>query len=319
MKNVLFVLLLSLALLGLSACTSSNEQTTEATTEAITTETNITETNTTETQTTNNQVNEDEEVLSGFYDLIEAESPNLEILTKYVKVNIVRLSSNAADELIFAYENAQIELLPEIQMDYDSLEMQELYRPYDLTDLRTMNVEHIELKQELEALWGMGLQIEQAEGSFFPVINYGFYQLLTPNASEEVRVYFALMQAESDQPSQKDGGLTIGWTEVLNRASGFEKFMLSYPESDLLPKALMKYDNYRVLALEGSINTSLFDRDSKEMHEEAINEFKAFAESVQSKTERTPFEQMMVDYVQILENNNFIMNEEVTGFVGENR
>lgn len=306
MKKIITMLLLTTVLLAVTSCTEDVGR------EVVGETTYIVE-------TTNVALGGQSEAMRDFYALARDEESDLASLATYVKYNIGGLPKEQADEMILAFEAIQVKLLPSIQEKFDSIEMQVLFRPYRLRDLRAMDVTGTGVTRELELLSTMGLQIEQAEGSFFPVINYGFYEWFTPYASSEVRMFFDLMKVESDYAPQKDGGLTISWEEVLSRALAFESFVMRYPSGELSERATERFEQYRALALEGSINTSLFDRDTLEMRPEAVLAYKAFSETLQSKKMLTGFERLVLDYVTSLKESGFIKNEKIASFIGSNR
>lgn len=306
MKKIIIMLLLTTISLALTSCSEDVGRDVVGETTYI-------------VETTNVALGGQSEAMRDFYALARDKNADLASLATYVKYNIGGLPKDEADEMILVFEAIQVKMLPSIQERFDSIEMQVLFRPYRLRDLRAMDVTGTGVMRELELLSTMGLQIEQAEGSFFPVINYGFYEWFTPYASAEVRMYFDLMKAESDYAPQKDGGLTISWDEVLTRALAFESFVMRYPAGELSTRASERFDLYRALALEGSINTPLFDRNTLEMRQEAVLAYKAFSETLESKKMLTGFEKMILEYVASLKESGFIKNEKIAFFIGSNR
>lgn len=310
MKHLINLLLFGTILVALTSCSDKGaREVVHETTEIV--------------ETSNVALGGKSETLQEFYALLDAEAEDesvattefLERIATFVKYNIGGLPEAEADEMILAFEAAQVEALSTIQERFDSIEMQVLFRPFRLRDLRAMDVTGTGVMRELEALSSMGLQIEQAEGSFFPVINYGFYEWFTPYASMEVRMFYELMKVESDYAPQKDGGLAISWNDVLTRAVAFEAYALRFPDGALSERATELYERYRSIALEGTINTPLFDRDSLQMRSEAVTEYKAFAEALALKKLHTDFEKLIIEYMDLLKQSQYAKTEKIASFI----
>ncbi|HAS73918.1 MAG TPA: hypothetical protein DCS67_07220 [Clostridiales bacterium UBA8960] len=312
MKHFKYIAVLAVAIILFSGCAKQPEKAVESTTDAPTEVT-------TEAPTEATTVSKEHEMISRFSAMTDDESVDLKTLADFVLENISGVSEKTADVLIQSFEDVQMDRLPSYQDRYFEGGMQALFEPYDLQALRRHEIEDEEVLRELEALALVGFQIEQVEGSFYPVIDYGFYQKLTMYGSDFVQVFYNLMAVESDLPSQKDGGLMIGFDEVIDRAILFERFTLEYPQSAYVARASQRFDAYLALALEGSINTALFGYDDLRMDDEVAKVYLSFVETLDDKATLTPFEQLMTSYVELLKAHDFVKTEEVAAFISINR
>lgn len=78
-------------------------------------------------------------------------------------------------------------------------------------------LEDASLKSLLLATLDNGFKIETAEGSFFPVIDYGYYQKYQSAVTADCVAYLEIMRLESERMPAKDAALMIGWEEILAR------------------------------------------------------------------------------------------------------
>lgn len=142
--------------------------------------------------------------------------------------------------MINEFEMIQKKNLSRIEEKFYDSEIQnkiyEMYEPeFDLNKINDRNTINMindqELRELLLEIRSSGYKVETAEGMFFPIINYEYYQRYSFYVSSDMKEYIEIMTAESNKVPAKDAALVITWDEVLKRALSQEKFIIQYPES----------------------------------------------------------------------------------------
>lgn len=238
---------------------------------------------------------------------------------KFADENISYLPPGYAGELINELEIKHMFNLPVIEEKYFKTSIQEkmldLYlKNFDLSIFNELdlieNITDPELKGLLRETRLTGYRVETAEGMFFPVIDYEFYQRYLPYLDHDFRAYIELMSLESSNPPAKDAALVIGWDELIGRALMQEKFLTSFPESSKVPEVKNLYEKYLNFIFYGLNNTPLFSYDTREMHNEA-------RETYPDLIREHPDSSLVVyleGFLSILEENDYLLTEEVDNY-----
>ncbi|MFA5528652.1 MAG: hypothetical protein WC996_08545 [Peptostreptococcales bacterium] len=258
---------------------------------------------------------EEEAIIEGWDALVGDEAELVE-LVDYMDENISLLSKENASMIINQYEKAQKDNLPSFEEEFDDQVIQaEIFEHYmtnfNLDDMR--NTENEALINLLKKADDTGYRVETAEGMFFPIIDYNFYNKYSSYVTEDMKSYIAIMIVESDEMPAKDAALVIGWDEVIDRAYSLEKFINEYPDSSRIEEIKALYEKYVNFTLYGLVNTPLFSHDSKIMKEEAKNIYRAEI----SNEEDSSYLKLLQDFMNILEENEYKLNEEVDRFIME--
>jgi len=158
----------------------------------------------------------------------------------FIDNSISTLSRENASIMINEFEMIQKKNLSRIEEKFYDSEIQnkiyEMYEPeFDLNKINDRNTINMindqELRELLLEIRSSGYKVETAEGMFFPIINYEYYQRYSFYVSSDMKEYIEIMTAESNKVPAKDAALVITWDEVLKRALSQEKFIIQYPES----------------------------------------------------------------------------------------
>lgn len=129
----------------------------------------------------------------------------------FIDKNISLATGENASKMVVRLEELQKEYLPGLELKYNNSEtiqskMRQVYKPgFDI-----YKIDHIK-DRELSALLtetrNAGFKVETAEGTYFPVIDYGFYKKYSSRVTPDIKDYIDLMAVESDQVSVKDAAL----------------------------------------------------------------------------------------------------------------
>ncbi|ANS77004.1 hypothetical protein AWM70_00125 [Paenibacillus yonginensis] len=114
-----------------------------------------------------------------------------------------------------------------------------------------------------------------AEGTFYPVVDYGSYKLFRPYVHRDIQAYIDIMAEESRQAPASDGALTIGYQQITARAVAQELFIRNYPSSNRTPQIRSLFNLYKLYTFYGLPNTPLFNYDDKKIQPNASKGYQA--------------------------------------------
>ena len=249
-----------------------------------------------------------------FETLMDQEDVAVGEVIQYVNQNIDTLSKKDAATLVKGIERIQKANLPKWEKKFENEALQkELARVYQengwsLDDFKGIRDE--KLRTILDEAVGNGYKVETAEGFFFPVIDYNFYDQYHQAVTLDLSAYLEIMAVESELTPVKDAALMISWEEVLNRALRQEEFIKEYAAStqvEAVEKLLKRYISF---ALFGCNNTPLFSYETKEMNPEAKT---AYLRRSWDEAEGN-FSALIKEYLKVLKENEYKLTEEVDGF-----
>lgn len=203
---------------------------------------------------------------------------NLMQLSEYIEKNIENMNKEDGAKLLLHFENLQ-----KIEIE---------------------NYQNKNTKEFSEELKKIGYKLETAEGDFFPVIDYSFYNNYIGYVTEDIKEYFTIMTRESEQVPAKDAALVIDKEEIFKRALNQEKFLINHPTSERKEEIELLFSKYIYFIYYGLDNTPLFDYYSEKMKEENVTKYKKVIEE-------NPESSLIKDlslFMDILERNNYALD-----------
>ena len=229
----------------------------------------------------------DESALMGDFDnLASNEDVKLIDIIAFIETNIATVSLDNATSMILRLEELQIKQLPLLEEKYYPETMQKIFQDAKAgSDFsQPENFKDTTLKALVQETIGSGYKVEQAEGMYYPVIDYSFYEKFSSYATPDIKEYLAIMAVESNQLFAKDAALVIGWDEVINRALVQEQFLINYDDSKRSDAINELYKRYEFIAMFGLNNTPMFDYESKIINEKAKTAYEdALAKDINSE------------------------------------
>ena len=212
-------------------------------------------------------------VIDNFNALRQKAEVTVPEIIEYIDGNIAAVSQAGAATMIIGLEAVQQEQLPKLQDKFGDNEavQKALAKSYKngLTSQAISNIENKEARDLLLETQGSGFKIETAEGMYFPVIDYAFYNKYRNAVAQDIVAYIDIMAVESDKTPVKDAALMISWSEIIKRAKTQEQFIKDYANSAKIEDMRQLLKRYSVFALYGANNTPLFSYDTKQMVPEA--------------------------------------------------
>ena len=124
-----------------------------------------------------------------------------------------------------------------------------------------------------------GFKYISVEGDEQPVIDYHFIDAYSGNISKEMVDFAKFMALNSDKPWAMDGGLVITLQDLADRIALGERFIVSYPDSNLREQVELQYRYYLISFLGGLDNTPLVDYDNSTVNKDFITAFEYFQET----------------------------------------
>jgi hypothetical protein len=194
-------------------------------------------------------------------------------LNKMLDDSVPKATPDDADEMIrelIAYYDAHLDSAGKpLEAQDIQQSLLKLKWPFTVDDIKDEKAH----KAAEEVVAG-GYKLETAEGSFFPVVDYGKLKRFNAQLSPEMKAYVTLLAMESDAKSASDGALVISWDEVAQRALVAETFVRTYPDSKEKDAAQQLFVRYMNDYLVGLPNTPIFDFDTFKVKTEVQDSYK---------------------------------------------
>ena len=236
----------------------------------------------------------------------------------FINTNISLITKEQATQMISEFEHLQRNFLSSVEEKFYNDDLQQriynIYRDgFDLSKINDIDeinkLEAPDLRGLLRETRNNGYKVETAEGMFFPIIDYQFYQQYSSYLTTDMAEYIKVMSVESNQVPAKDGALVIGWDEVLHRALSQEEFITQHPDSIKAVDVERLYRKYLIFIFYGLNNTPLFSYESKTMVAEARCIYSEMVDSNQFRN--SSLLESIKEFLKLLETNNYKLTDEV--------
>lgn len=168
--------------------------------------------------------------------------------------------------------------------------------------------EEEELKKHLIDKLPLGYKLYTSEGIYYYIIDYEkLVNLFNENITNEYKDFLKILALDSNKPYLNDGRLTISMEILAERILFVESFKMIYPYSELLPQVDHIYSLYIYHYFYGDSHVSNYEEDTFKIKDEVLKEFKLAIE----KYPYTTFGGIVSDFVRLLEENNYIVNDDL--------
>lgn len=256
------------------------------------------------------------EIMDEFETVAARDIVGVSHIVDFMDKNIDLVNAEHASGMILKLEEKQKEYMFVLEQTFYTEEMQEKFWEEDDFEKNLNNPEELsdpDLKELVAGFVQDGFKIGRAEGSYFPIIDYSYYDKYKRYATPEIGEYVAMMQVESDQTSMTDGGLIVTWEEVIQRALAQEAFLTAYPESVKAEEVTVLFDRYRYALLNGLPNTPIFDYENDILQAEVRSAF----ENALKGDRESELLSMLARFMEVLEDGNFQLTKEVKAFLAD--
>ncbi|OKP97000.1 hypothetical protein [Paenibacillus sp. P46E] len=245
-----------------------------------------------------------------------ASSARLPEAVRFLNSNIYAVSPYQATVLTLKLENLHKAAMKTWESKFSSSSVQRkltsVYKAGISMTKLAETTQDVSLRDLLKSAGESGYKLETAEGSFFPVIDYGAYRKYKVYVTNDIRDYISIMATEADLPSSKDNGLVISWGDVAARALAQEEFIQSHPKSNRMSAVKALYSQYVINTFYGQNNTPLFHYDNLEMDLEAQ---KAYSSILSKSNESSPFLLKLEGFMKLLKENGYKLDDGVTDYL----
>lgn len=257
------------------------------------------------------QKNNEAAIMEEFDALVK--NQDLAGMIEHLQEHIDSLTEEDATEMVLELENVQKEQLSALEERYfsDGTMQGKLMEVYEKNQwsLDLEKVEDEDLKTLLTDTINQGYKVETAEGTFFPIIDYGITAQFGDYLKQDIKDYLELMKTESDNVAVKDAAIIIEWSEVADRALKQQEFLALHGESDRAKEISLLFDQYVNLLVYGANNTPAFSYDNKKLEPELEEIYQNLADG-----EEGTLKTLFVDYLKVLERNQFTINDEISAY-----
>ncbi|MCM3174866.1 hypothetical protein [Paenibacillus sp. MER 99-2] len=187
----------------------------------------------------------------------------------YLTNRITQVTSHHLTLMVLQLENARLKsltamtdrmLVPNVQD-----KMMKIYHWNDTFTGLMKRTQDSSLQSLLKEARDSGYKLVMIEGSLYPIMNYSAFQKYNANVTPDISHYLNIMAAETKKIPAEDGGLLIGYQEVLLRARNQEQFLELYPTSNRVKQVQNLLDSYTMYTFYGLNNTPLFDYETNKM------------------------------------------------------
>ena len=184
-----------------------------------------------------------------------------------------------------------------------------------ITRNHTVIIDDEDLDALLEELFDSGYELINLEGSWYPAVDYSNFVKFKSFLTDDYSQYISFVVEESENIFAEDAALLIEWDEIASRIITLEDFLLNYPSSSKYGEMGYKYFQYTGAYLNGLDNTLSYDFETKLFLDEVIESYRGLLDNEQYSDY---FITGLIDgYVEIIEQNSRIMNENVKEFISK--
>lgn len=189
-------------------------------------------------------------------------------VTRYHATLMVLQLENVRNKALTAMTDRM--LVPNVQD-----QMLKIYKSKDSFTQLMSRTKDKNLRSLLQQARDSGYRLVMLEGALYPIMNYSAFDKYISYVNEDIQQYIRIMAVETNTIAAEDGGLMIGYQEILNRALNQETFLNDYPKSNRTQQVQNLLNNYTLYTFYGLNNTPLFDYETNKMVAAAQKGYKA--------------------------------------------
>ncbi|MCT4596230.1 MAG: hypothetical protein N4A57_18445 [Anaeromicrobium sp.] len=251
---------------------------------------------------------ESHKIMAQYNHLIEEESKPEDVIL-FIDNNVDYLSEENADEImvdLFDYLSSYGDVYMDKLFKDKTQETLNKIFPNGFDESEIHHISDRRIKELLREIVNGRYKFVRFEGSYYPVVDYDYLKRYSPYVSDGIKDYFKLMGRESAKVMVKDGTLSISWDELGERLIQVETYLEKYPDSSFKKECTSLYLTYLQVYIWGMEDTQV-DKENSIILEEAYNSYEKMAR----KYKDTNIGEMLGQYVNILDKNNRIINENI--------
>lgn len=239
---------------------------------------------------------------------------------RYLESKISQVTPYHATLMVLQLENARFKALDAItdRMLVPNVQdqMQKIYKWNDSFTQLMSRTKDKNLRSLLQQARDSGYRLTAIEGSLYPIMNYAAFDKYTSYVNKDIKQYIRIMAVETNNISTEDGGLMIGYQEMLNRALNQEQFLKDFPDSNRKNRVQMLMNEYTLYTFYGLDNTPLFDYDTNIMDANAQKGYKAVLQRTAS--EDSDFVKKLDAFMNVVAESKFEKTEAVDKWLEQN-
>ncbi|WP_128100282.1 hypothetical protein [Paenibacillus sp. DCT19] len=220
----------------------------------------------------------------------------------YLSNRITQVTSHHLTLMVLQLENARLKsltamtdrmLVPNVQA-----KIMKIYQWNDTFTGLMKRTQDSSLQSLLKEARDSGYKLVMIEGSLYPIMNYSAFQKYNTNLKPDISSYMNIMATETKKIPAEDGGLLIGYQEILLRAINQERFLELYPTSNRVKQVQNLLDSYTMYTFYGLNNTPLFDYETNKMMPNAQKGYTAVIQRL--ATVDSPFLDKLASFMDVV-------------------
>lgn len=255
------------------------------------------------------QTDKETGIMREFYQKAQSNGTAAQLLP-FIAENIPAVSSYHASVMVLELEKTQLAMLPWLQLRYENEVLQEEMKNNFSKVMQPEELPNGELKKLLFITRSNGFKPENAEGMYFPVIDYSAVRAFRTYVTPDIAAYLDIMFEESEAMPVKDSALRLGWAELAERAAERELFLHTYSGSVKAGEVKKMYANYLTFLLFGTNNTPLFHYEDQQMEPAAVKAYQELELEQAGKEIRKIFK----DFIELAARNDYKLTPEVDDY-----
>ncbi|MBY0203641.1 hypothetical protein [Paenibacillus cucumis (ex Kampfer et al. 2016)] len=239
---------------------------------------------------------------------------------RFLESKISQVTPYHATLMVLQLENARFKALTAItdRMLVPNVQdqMQKIYNWNNSFTQLMSRTKDTSLRSLLQQARDSGYRLTMIEGYLYPIMNYAAFEKYTSYVNEDIKQYIRIMAVETSNIASEDGGLMIGYQDMLNRALNQERFLNDFPKSNRKNQVQMLMNQYTLYTFYGLDNTPLFDYDTNVMVPNAQKGYKAVLQ--RNTSEDSAFLKKLNAFMDVIAESKFERTEAVDKWLEQN-
>ncbi|MCM3135701.1 hypothetical protein M3629_23270 [Paenibacillus polysaccharolyticus] len=239
---------------------------------------------------------------------------------RYLESKISQVTPHHATLMVLQLENARFKALTAItdRMLVPNVQdqMQKIYKWNDSFTQLMSRTKDKSLRSLLQQARDSGYRLTMIEGSLYPIMNYAAFDKYTSYVNQDIKQYIRIMAVETSNIASEDGGLMIGYQDMLNRALNQERFLNDFPDSNRRNRVQMLMNEYTLYTFYGLDNTPLFDYDTNLMVPNAQKGYRAVLQ--RNSSGDSAFLKKLDTFMKVVAESKFEKTEAVDQWLEQN-
>ena len=160
-----------------------------------------------------------------------------------------------------------------------------------------------------------GIDIFSTEGSFYADQMVGYLsKTFSDKLTDAYDEYLKRRANEMRRAFSEDAILLVSFSTVANRMFFWEAFLEKYPDSHISSSARFYYEHYLGTLLTGTDNSRIYDWETDKIRDDIVDLYEKMISQYPDRNST----QILLNYLEVIKQNEFIFNENVREYIKTN-